>query len=206
MFWDRIKRLGELYWLSERSGISLEKAIGVVGTRECTAEGAVMAYEIGRALSEKYVVVTGLARGIDFHAALGALERGVVVGVRPYLFPIDYVNNEMLGEMLRKGGIAARNLNKINDKRWLGREFYERNRIIEKLSKAIVVVEARNRPHAGSMHQISATKRKAVFVWYNDAEQEEELLSGYERYVESGAVSFKSVSELLQKLEAVMNG
>jgi len=61
------------------------KYVAVVGTRECSDWGKMIAYKVGSLIAEMgYTIATGLAKCIDEYAAKGALEcGGAAVGVRP---------------------------------------------------------------------------------------------------------------------------
>lgn len=205
------------------SSMNINKTIiAIVGTRECTNEGAKMAYDIAYTLagSNKFIIATGLARGIDYYATLGALDASdmlvnpfSIIGVRPYLSPIDYVNEELCERILKHGCIMAENLDKINDSRWIRMNLYLRNRIIAGISKAVIVVEARARKGSGSMHQLDFALRrnKPVLIWHKDEYNNNmlrvgsraELFKGYEQYIAEGAIKFKDVDELIDHLKSV---
>lgn len=120
----------------------LEKTVGIVGTRHASSYGLRVAYELGKYYaSEGYVVVSGLAYGIDQKAHEGALERGTTVGVLGHGLDFHYPKSTLL---LRK---------RIEEKgfviTWYKPDqgprkafFRERNWLIAALSDFIVVVEA----------------------------------------------------------------
>jgi predicted Rossmann fold nucleotide-binding protein DprA/Smf involved in DNA uptake len=128
----------------------------VAGTREPTPAGRWLARELGRRLAERgHTAVTGLARGIDEEAALGALKAGgPVVGVVPYLFEggdLSELNPRAawlfwharkLGA-LRNVAVVAEHL--VKDKRRVREWLAARNRIIACMAAALVVPEARFR-------------------------------------------------------------
>jgi DNA processing protein len=183
-----------------------DNIIAVVGTRQCSDDGKKIAYDIGKALSNKYIVVTGLAKGIDYHVTLGTLDsKGKVIEVRPYLYPIDYVNGELLNKIITNGCIISENLKKINSYNWVAKQLYLRNRIIAGIAKAVVIVEARYDKNSGTMHQVEfAIKRgKPVFIWKPTPTTNNKFIDAYEYYVKSNAKGFNNVDELIAMLESL---
>jgi predicted Rossmann fold nucleotide-binding protein DprA/Smf involved in DNA uptake len=186
-----------------------DNIIAVVGTRQCSDDGKKIAYDIGKALSNKYIIVTGLAKGIDYHVTLGTLDsKGKVIEVRPYLYPIDYVNEELLNRIITNGCIISENLKKVNGYNWVAKQLYLRNRIIAGIAKAVVIVEARKGKNSGTMHQVEfAIKRgKPVFIWKpttTSNNNNDEFIDAYKYYVKNNAKGFNNVDELIAMLESL---
>lgn len=125
-------------------------SVAVVGARNASAHGRLLAAQIARELSAGgLLVVSGLARGIDTAAHTGALDgRGSTVAVlasgvdRPY--PED--NAELLDRIVREGcAVSERPLGAEPQ----ARHFPRRNRIIAGLALGVLVVEAA--PASGSL-------------------------------------------------------
>lgn len=125
-------------------------SVAVVGARNASAHGRLLAARLARELSEAgLVVVSGLARGIDTAAHGGALEgRGSTVAVlasgvdRPY--PEE--NAELLERIAGEGcALSERPLGAEPQ----ARHFPRRNRIIAGLALGVLVVEAA--PASGSL-------------------------------------------------------
>lgn len=118
-------------------------AIAMVGTRNPTAYGRKIAFELGRDLSQNGVcVVSGLARGIDSCAHRGALTRNggtvAVLGCAPdTVYPVE--NASLFAEIVEKGLIVSEYPLGTPPQPGL---FPQRNRIIAGLSLGTVVVEA----------------------------------------------------------------
>lgn len=125
-------------------------AVAMVGARNASAHGRLLAGQIARELSAAgLVVVSGLARGIDTAAHEGALDgRGSTVAVLASGVDVAYPEeNARLLERIAEGGCAV-------SERPLGaepqaRHFPRRNRIIAGLSLGVLVVEAA--PGSGSL-------------------------------------------------------
>ncbi len=124
--------------------------ISVVGSRDCTLNGQLLAQELGGYLASSGIaVVSGLARGIDKVAhdgviqkrrfALGVLGMGLLQAIKPGLTSFQ-------SKLLRNGMILSEFPLRFGA---LKRNFPLRNRIITGLSIATIVVEAHE--HSGSM-------------------------------------------------------
>jgi DNA processing protein len=115
--------------------------VAVVGARNASANGRRLARDLAAGLGESgIVVVSGLARGIDAAAHLGALETGsvaVVAGGIDIVYPEE---NRGLHEALARGGAILAELPLGTEPQ--ARHFPRRNRIISGLALGIVVVEA----------------------------------------------------------------
>ena len=116
--------------------------VALVGARNASSLGLRMARRLASELTrEGYVVVSGLARGIDTAAHEAALDIGQTVAVMPGGVDLIYPSeNTDLSHAIAKNGVRL-------SEHPMGlspqaRHFPQRNRIISGLSKAVVVVEA----------------------------------------------------------------
>lgn len=129
--------LGDLTLLQRRM-------VGLVGARNASSLGLRMAKALSNDLSQRgFVIVSGLARGIDAAAHSGALERGtiaVLAGGADVIYPVE--NTQLYQSMRQTGLILSERPFGLQPK---ARDFPRRNRIISGLSKALVVVEAAGR-------------------------------------------------------------
>lgn len=115
--------------------------IGIVGARNASANGCHFIQKTANQLGEAgYVVVSGMARGIDTAAHTGALETGtvaVIAGGIDHIYPPE---NEKLYHALCDSGVV------ISEAPFgtapMARHFPARNRIIAGMSAGLVVCEA----------------------------------------------------------------
>lgn len=125
--------------------------VAIVGTRRATPRGLAVARGLARDLAERgWVVVSGLALGIDGEAHRGALAAGAptvaIMATGPErTYPVEH------GDLRRRiedgGGCAVtEGAPDAAVGRWL---FPRRNRLIAALARAVVVVEAP--PHSGAL-------------------------------------------------------
>jgi len=132
----------EVLFVEGRPLVPRKKCVAVVGTRRCTVTGFELAMEFGQALAEAgFVVVSGLAMGIDTAAHRGALEAGghtiAVLGCGlDVAFP---ERNAILQKKIGARGTLVTEQSLGTPP--LAHHFPARNRIIAGLSHAVVVVE-----------------------------------------------------------------
>lgn len=133
-----------LYLLGDERILN-SKAIAIVGCRDCTDYGKNNAYKFAYELAKKGVcIISGLARGIDTYAHIGALKaNGKTIAVLGCGLNIIYPpeNLRLYQEIVRSGGAIITEFplgtkpEKLN--------FPIRNRIISGLSNGVLVVEAK---------------------------------------------------------------
>jgi len=115
--------------------------VAVVGARNASANGRRLARELAAGLGEAGIVVaSGMARGIDAAAHIGALDTGsvaVVAGGIDIVYPEE---NRGLYDALARGGTIIAELPCGTEP--LARHFPRRNRIISGMALGVVVVEA----------------------------------------------------------------
>ncbi len=155
-------------------------SVAIVGTRKPSPEGIAFARSIAKFCVENgFIVVSGLALGIDSEAMRAALDSGgKVVAVLPTIAEIVPKSNKNLAdEILKKGGvlISENNTKKVNKGMYV-----KRNRIISGISTCVIVVEATL--SGGTMHTVRFAKEmgRMVIVADLDAEGNRKLIDyGY---------------------------
>ena len=120
------------------------RAVALVGARNASAGGRRMAENLAEQLTAAgLVVVSGLARGIDAAAHLGALRHGrtiaAVAGGLDQPYPPEHA--ALQARIAAKGASASTAP--------MARHFPRRNRIVASLSLGVVVIEAA--PRSGSL-------------------------------------------------------
>ena len=121
-------------------------SIGMVGARKCTAYGRRVAERFAGDLASAGVnVISGLARGIDSHSHIGALDAGgfttAVLGCGINIcYPKE--NQDLMRRIIRDGCVLSEYGPDVMPKPGL---FPMRNRIISALSDGILLIEAKER-------------------------------------------------------------
>jgi DNA processing protein len=122
--------------------------VAIVGARNASASGRRLARDLAAALGRGgLVVISGLARGIDAAAHLGALETGTVAvqaGGVDIVYPEE--NRGLYEAIAGQGAIVAELPLRALPQ---ARHFPRRNRIISGMALGVVVVEAA--AHSGSL-------------------------------------------------------
>ena len=130
-----------LLWAMGNVQLLARPMIALVGARNASSLGTRMARKLATELAaEGYVVVSGMARGIDTSAHLATLETGtvaVLAGGVDVIYPAE--NAELASGIARQG---LRLSEQPMGKQPTSRLFPARNRIISGLARATVVVEA----------------------------------------------------------------
>jgi DNA processing protein len=178
-------------------------AVAIVGSRRCTRYGASLARIMGRAVAEAgWTVVSGLARGIDTAAHLGALDgQGATVAVLGCGIDIWYpASNRQLGErIIDTGGVISEYGPGVEPAPW---RFPARNRIIVGLSEAVVVVEAAER--SGALITARLAMEHGIDVFAVPGDLDRETSRGTNRLIADGAHPIVSPTEVVEMLERVM--
>ncbi|MGH2760380.1 MAG: DNA-processing protein DprA, partial [Actinomycetota bacterium] len=120
----------------------LRPAVAIVGARACTAGAARFARRLGSSFAAAgFVVVSGLARGIDAAAHEGALEAGRTVAVLGTGIDVCYPSEhaDLASRIAADGALVTEFPPGVGPRAW---HFPARNRIISGLSLALVIVEA----------------------------------------------------------------
>lgn len=128
-------------WCLGRTDLLTRPMIALVGARNASSLGTRMARKLANDLADAgYVVVSGLARGIDAAAHLGALAGGTVAvqaGGVDVIYPVE--NTQLAHDIAKQGLRIAEMPMGLQPQ---ARHFPARNRIISGIAQAVVVVEA----------------------------------------------------------------
>jgi DNA processing protein len=137
--------------------------IAVVGSRNASGAGAKFAERIARDLGDAgFVIVSGLARGIDAAAHRSSLASGtvaVLAGGHDHVYPAEHVP---LLEQILSAGAAVTEMPLGWEPR--GRDFPRRNRLISGLSIGVVIVEAARRSGSLITARMANEQGREVFA------------------------------------------
>ena len=137
--------------------------IALVGSRNASAAGAKFADRIARDLGGAgFVVVSGLARGIDAAAHRASVSSGtiaVLAGGHEHIYPPEHV--DLLGQILEKGAAVSE---MPVDWQPRAQDFPRRNRLISGLSLGVVIVEAARRSGSLITARMALEQGREVFA------------------------------------------
>lgn len=152
-------------WTRGDRGTFTPVGVAVIGARAASQEGLTAAYEIAFDLARAgIVVISGLARGVDSAAHRGALDAGgrtiAVLGTGiDVVYPAE--NTELSRKIAESGLLVTEFPHGSIPEDW---HFPRRNRIISGLSKAIVVVEAREKSGSLITARLAADQGRDVMA------------------------------------------
>ena len=144
--------------------LDLARTVGVVGARNASTAGQKMTRLLAQDLGEaRYVVVSGLARGIDAAAHRASLSTGtvaVLAGGMDRIYPEE--NVPLAEEIVGHGGALVTEM----PLRWepRARDFPRRNRLVSGMSLGIVVVEAAKRSGSLITARMALEQNREVFA------------------------------------------
>lgn len=155
----------KLYYLGNANNLN-KSCVAIVGTRNSSKIGEMTARNIAYYFAKKgYVIISGLAEGIDKNAHIGALEaNGKTIAVLGHglnmIYP--YSNRELAKKIIKNDGTLVteysteEKIEKLN--------FANRNRIISGLSIATIVVEAKAKSGALITADFALEQGREVFA------------------------------------------
>ncbi|SEP73504.1 DNA-processing protein DprA [Thalassovita taeanensis] len=186
-----------ILWAVGQTGILHRPMIALVGARNASSLGTRMARALARDLAQRgYVIVSGLARGVDTAAHTATLGTGTIAVMAGGVDVIYPAENTRLGEDIPKTGL------RLSEQPFSlapqARHFPRRNRIISGLAQAVVVVEA-------------AAKSGSLITAKNALDQGREVLavpghpfdaraSGCNMLIRDGARLVRSAEDVIEAL------
>lgn len=137
--------------------------IALVGSRNASAAGVKFAERIARELGAAgFVIVSGLARGIDaaaHRASLGTSTVAVLAGGHDHIYPPEHMP---LVEQILENGATVSEMPLGWEPR--GHDFPRRNRLISGLAVGVVIVEAARRSGSLITARMAAEQGREVFA------------------------------------------
>jgi DNA processing protein len=207
---------GVLFLAGAVGAATATPAVAVVGTRECTSDGAAVAFEIGYELAQAGAcVVSGLALGIDGAAHAGAVTalrglgpanpegnppaplRGTTVGVAASGVDVVYPPKHAVlwREVVRLGAVISETPPGYPAQSW---RFPSRNRVIAGMAKMVVVVECHLK--GGSWHTVNAALRNGTEVAAVPGSVRSPAADGTNQLIREGATPVRHAADILDAI------
>jgi DNA processing protein len=177
-------------------------AVGIVGSRTCTAYGRKMAERLSAGLARAgWTVVSGLARGIDGVAHTAALDAGgrtiaVLAGGLSRIYPPEH--KDLAERVITNGLLVTETPMSVEPQAGM---FPARNRIISGLSRAVVIVEANARSGALITATHAAEQGREVFAVPGPADSP--ASAGCLELIRKGARLVRDVDDILEDLKGI---
>ena len=175
--------------------------VAVVGSRNASAAGMKFAQALARDLGDAgFVIVSGLARGIDAAAHRASLTTGtvaVLAGGHQRIYPADHI--DLLQDILPEGA-AVSEMPLAWEPR--ARDFPRRNRLISGLSLGVVIVEAARRSGSLITARMAGEQGREVFaVPGNPLDPRAEGTNGL---IKQGATLVTEARDVIAALEPIL--
>lgn len=178
-------------------GLINEFSFSIVGCRNATNYGLIMSKQLSYDLAKRNIlIVSGLAKGIDANAHIGALEaNGKTIAVLGCGVDIPYPvqNIELYKEILNRGLIISEYI--VGTKPEAG-NFPARNRIISGLSQGVIVVEARE--NSGSMITVDCALEQGRSVYAVPGNVNSQNSIGTNELIKQGAKPITTYKDVLE--------
>ncbi len=190
--------------LFTRGELPIGGRVAVVGSRRCTAYGRRLAGEYGAAIGiSGWVVVSGLARGVDGAAHEGTLRVGAQgIAVLGCGLDVDYPreHGRLASALVDAGGLIVSEYPPGTPPE--GWRFPPRNRIISGLSVAVVVVEASVK--GGALITAGTAMLQGIPVFVTPGDVTREVSKGCNLLIRDGAHPVLDAADLIAELELVL--
>ena len=191
-------------WLFARGEVLSEPGVAIVGSRRATRYGMDVAHTLGARVAEAgWVVVSGLARGIDTAAHRGALDaNGLTLAVLGSGIDVWYPRqNRSLGEELVacNGAVISEFPPGTAPEPW---RFPARNRIISGLAGVVIVVEAAAKSGALITARCALDHDRLVMAVPGDLSRETSV--GANLLIRDGAHPLTEMDAVIEEIELVL--
>lgn len=174
-------------------------AVGIVGSRHCTAYGRQQAHRLAQGLARAGItVVSGLARGIDAEAHKGAMEAGgrtvaVCATGLATVYPPEHL--DLASAIQKQGCLLTESPMEQQPKAGL---FPQRNRIISGISMGVVLIEAGR--NSGALHTARHAMEQNREVFALPGRVDSEASFGCLDLIRDGATLIRGVDDVLNAL------
>lgn len=178
--------------------LKAEKAIAIVGARQCSKQGEEEAIEFAQYLARQGIcIVSGMAIGIDKAAHIGAMKQiGKTIAVLPsglkQIYPKE--NIELYKQILKNDGCIVSEYSENEEVNM--QNFSKRNKIIAGLAQGVLVVEAKYRSGSSITAKHAKLQQKPVFCLPKDRYQKNGV--GTNRLIQKGAILITKPEEILK--------
>ncbi|WP_108051930.1 DNA-processing protein DprA [Bosea sp. 124] len=186
-----------------RPEVLLRPCVALVGSRNASAAGLKFTARLARDLGEAgFVVVSGLARGIDTAAHEASVQSGTVAVLAGGLDEIYPPQNAPLLQRLLAEGAAVSEMPLGLAPR--GRDFPRRNRLVSGLSLGTVVVEAARK--SGSLITARFANEQGRLVFAVPGSPLDPRAEGGNHLIREGATLCADASHVIEALTPLLHG
>ena len=172
------------------------KCLSIIGSREPSEYGIKMTTKLSNDLSNDFVIVSGMAKGIDGLAHDAAIKAGnktvAILGCGvDVCYPPD--NLELYEEIKKNHLLLSEYFGKVSPDAF---HFPLRNRIIAGLSSATLIVEAKNNSGTSITASYALNFSRTIFAVPSNADCD----SACNKLIREGAILVESAEDVLEDL------
>ena len=176
--------------------------IAIVGSRNASGAGLKFASQLARELGKAgFVIISGLARGIDQSAHRASVASGtvaVLAGGHDRIYPPEHA--DLLAQILDSGGAAISEMPLGHEPR--ARDFPRRNRLISGASLGVVVIEAAQRSGSLITARMAAEQGREVFAV--PGSPLDPRAAGTNDLIKQGATLITEAADVISAVEPIM--
>ena len=177
--------------------LAQQRCVSMVGARQASAAGRKLARDIARDLSDAgFVIVSGLARGIDGEAHAAAVDGGTIAVLGGGIDHIHPPQHERLYHKISETGLLISE--SAFGYRATARDFPRRNRIITGVAEAVVLIEAAER--SGSLISARTALEQNRDVMAVPGSPLDPRYAGTNRLLRDGAILVRNADDVLDAL------
>ncbi len=177
------------------------KNLAIVGARNASASGQNLAGRFAGDLGRQgYIIVSGLARGIDtaaHKAALGTGTIAVFAGGIDHIYPRENIG--LAQEIVDSGGMLISEMPLGSEPR--AKDFPRRNRLVSGLSRGVLVIEAALRSGSLITARLALEQDREVFAV--PGSPMDPRAGGTNRLIQDGARLATTAADIIEELAAV---
>ncbi len=189
-----------LLWTLGDAALALRPCVALVGARNASALGRKMAATLARDLGAAgWVVVSGLARGVDRAVHEAALETGTIAALAGGVDTVYPPENAALTAQIAAQGLLLSEAPMGETP--VARSFPKRNRIVSGLSSGVVLVEAAER--SGSLITARCAAEQGREAMAVPGSPLDARASGCNALIREGATLIRSADDVLEALSAL---
>ncbi|WP_165974049.1 DNA-processing protein DprA [Marinitoga lauensis] len=193
---EKLKRIYNppvLLYIKGNIELLKKRAIGIVGSRKCTSYGKNITLSFSEILSKEYVIISGMAYGIDSYAHKGAINNGTIAVLGSGIdIPYPVSNTNLYYEILKHNGCIISEYAPGTPAQPF--RFPERNRIIVGLSESIIVMEAAKK--SGSLITARLAAESGIDVYAVPGDINKKSSEGTNNLIYNGATPIISEKHL----------
>jgi DNA processing protein len=176
--------------------------IAIVGSRNASGAGLKFASQLARDLGEAgFVIISGLARGIDQAAHRASIDAGtvaVLAGGHDRIYPPEHL--DLLHDLIDSAGAAISEMPLGHEPR--ARDFPRRNRLISGAALGVVVVEAAQRSGSLITARMAAEQGRDVFAV--PGSPLDPRAAGTNDLIKQGAALVSEAADIIQAIQPII--